>query len=144
MKPTIYRGRLVDLVNGLGILVEGLRLASHTAQVIAEVNAKAVTCRAFQLDEDRALLVGGQLGAGEDDGELVDVNIVDMTSTGRRERELRGRLAELLLLPENHLQNWTDREVRHALLYVVEATSVALRDKRLVAIEAALGQRTTI
>lgn len=57
---------------------------------------------------------------------------------------LRTRTAALMALPEERLDTWDERQVRHALLYVLEAAEGSLRDAGLVALEAALGAQTTL
>lgn len=142
-----FDGRVVDLVDTAGLLVDELQLPSHAAVLSVTVAGRELGARGYALDERHALLIGRDLEGLGDDGDVVTFGLGEIRSAGRTttaSTALRGRLARLMELPERALLGWTDRDVRHALLFVLEATSHALRDKRLMALEAALGGRNTL
>jgi hypothetical protein len=137
-------GRLVDLVDTTGVLIIDVELPSHAALAQVSLDGEIFEARAYALDQTTALLVSPRLRECGSDGDHVTLTLKALRSVGRTTHALRTRLAALMALPEESLDAWDERQVRHALLYVLEATDGSLRDARLVALEAALGAHTTL
>jgi hypothetical protein len=137
-------GRVVNLLDTNGLLIDGLALPSHAATVCVAVNGCDIDARAYALDHTHTLIIARELAEYEEEGELITVELRRLRSARRTTGALRDRLARLMELPEESLDAWDDRQVRHGLLFVLEAAAGALRDQRLVALEAALGSRTTL
>lgn len=141
----IYRARAVDLVEGLGLLVERLALPSHAAAVQFSREQDHVNAMGFRLDDSTVLLTGRQISelrlTADETTAVIIAKVGDAAFPGTH---LRRRLAALLALPEPALDTWDDRVIRHSLLFVLEGATEPLRNERLMALEAALGSRNTL
>ena len=143
--PNVRTARVVDLVEGLGLSVEPLVFPSHAATVQFSREQDHVSAMGFRLDDSTALLTGRQLSELRlDADETITIVVESVGSAAFLGTRLRQRLATLLELPEAALATWDDRAVRHSLLFVLEGATEALRNERLMALEAALGSRNTL
>jgi hypothetical protein len=137
--------RAVDLLDGIGLLIEGLTLPSHAASVTVQIYDGTVTAMGFNLGEDSVLLSDRGLEAQtlRIDSSL-PITVLKVESAAPRRTRLRERLAALLDVPLSELDGLDERGIRHALLFLLEASDESIRNERSVALEQAIGRHDAL
>lgn len=133
--------RAVDLLDGIGLLIEDLTLPSHAASVTVQIYDGTVTAMGFNLGDDSVLLSDRDLDAQtlRIDSSL-PVTVLKVESAAPVRTRLRERLAALLDVPLSELDDLDERGVGHALLFLLEASDESIRNERAVALEQAIGK----